>query len=726
MDALDELVKRRLPATYVSSIHFKLDKVTIKGFDVYIVECNVDFDEPSGKEVDDDSSYVIVSYSINITSPTSSGCAAGLLRYLRDICEVDMYWSDMTLGRVPSTPPLFDQVLTGASSLQYRYYMNVCTFSYSYVWWDWTRWEQELDWMALHGINTALAFTGQEYLWTKAYIQLGLDESDLDDFFAGPAFLAWGRMGNIQGTWTGRPLPTSWKKMQWELQKRIVRRMRELGIKPILPSFAGFVPRAINKAFPNLRPLKSSIWNYFPAENSAVLHIHPSEVEFQIIAKTFLEIQSAELGDDADGNFYSVDLYNELIPASLDDEYLRSSTRGVVQSIKQAGTKTVWIMQGWMFAYEKDKVWRRDRIDALLSGASADDMIILDLFSESQPYYETYGDKRWIWCLLHDFGGNMGLFGEVDVMKGALQASRKPIGVGITMEGTLQNELVYHFMLDVPLQTSRNIRQWIQKFVKQRYGHTNDPLLDAWDILRKNVYSNPYHNKVHAVNKSICELRPDFTGLAGQIGDHPTMLHYNPKDLVRAWSLLRKAYKLSPNLLESTSFQYDLADMTRQVLANLFLQKYERYIKTKDQNIAGDMLDILSDLDKVLMTDDHFLLSNWISDAKRCAGKDNQLASFYEKEARNQITLWGPDGQNFDYASKQWGGLVRSFYIPRWRIFFDAVAAGWNRQAYLSNVYKFEVSWQDEKWGTQADEGWTTRGRLEDVLSIVARRWFDT
>ena len=43
---------------------------------------------------------------------------------------------------------------------EYRYYMNVCTFGYSYVWWDWTRWEKEIDWMAMNGINIPLAFVG--------------------------------------------------------------------------------------------------------------------------------------------------------------------------------------------------------------------------------------------------------------------------------------------------------------------------------------------------------------------------------------------------------------------------------------------------------------------------------------------------------------------------------------------------------------------------------------
>ena len=54
-----------------------------------------------------------------------------------------------------------------APARRYRYYQNVCTHSYSFVWWDWARWEKELDWMALNGINLALAWSGQEAIWQR-------------------------------------------------------------------------------------------------------------------------------------------------------------------------------------------------------------------------------------------------------------------------------------------------------------------------------------------------------------------------------------------------------------------------------------------------------------------------------------------------------------------------------------------------------------------------------
>ena len=38
------------------------------------------------------------------------------------------------------------------------------TASYSSAFWDWRRWEREIDWMALHGVNLPLAFTGVLHL----------------------------------------------------------------------------------------------------------------------------------------------------------------------------------------------------------------------------------------------------------------------------------------------------------------------------------------------------------------------------------------------------------------------------------------------------------------------------------------------------------------------------------------------------------------------------------
>jgi alpha-N-acetylglucosaminidase len=49
----------------------------------------------------------------------------------------------------PQRLPALSKPLAMQSPVKYRYYLNVCTHSYSSVWWQWDRWEQEIDWMVL-------------------------------------------------------------------------------------------------------------------------------------------------------------------------------------------------------------------------------------------------------------------------------------------------------------------------------------------------------------------------------------------------------------------------------------------------------------------------------------------------------------------------------------------------------------------------------------------------
>ena len=45
--------------------------------------------------------------------------------------------------------------------------------------------------MALNGINLPLAPVAQEAIWLRVYKKLNFTQEELDEHFAGPAFLAW-------------------------------------------------------------------------------------------------------------------------------------------------------------------------------------------------------------------------------------------------------------------------------------------------------------------------------------------------------------------------------------------------------------------------------------------------------------------------------------------------------------------------------------------------------
>ena len=94
---------------------------------------------------------------------------------------------------------------------------------------------------ALLGVNLNLAMTGQEEVQWKVFTQLGLSDAEIRGWFNGLALLTWSRGQNEHGAGIAGPLPRSWMKGQWALQKRILGRCRELGIVGQLPAFQGNV-----------------------------------------------------------------------------------------------------------------------------------------------------------------------------------------------------------------------------------------------------------------------------------------------------------------------------------------------------------------------------------------------------------------------------------------------------------------------------------------------------
>ena len=64
--------------------------------------------------------------------------------------------------------------------------------------WDWKRWEQEIDWMALHGINMPLTLVAHEAIMARVYKKFGLSDEEINSYFVGPAHLPFSRMGLME------------------------------------------------------------------------------------------------------------------------------------------------------------------------------------------------------------------------------------------------------------------------------------------------------------------------------------------------------------------------------------------------------------------------------------------------------------------------------------------------------------------------------------------------
>jgi len=75
-------------------------------------------------------------------------------------------------------------------------------------------------------------------------------------------------------------------------------------------------------------------------------------------------------------------------------------------------------MQGWLF-YNARSFWGKDQTKALVTSVPKGKMIILDLYSETHPVYQNfngYYGQPFIWNMLHNFGGVLGMFGASNLI----------------------------------------------------------------------------------------------------------------------------------------------------------------------------------------------------------------------------------------------------------------------------------------------------------------------
>ncbi|KAM9296713.1 alpha-N-acetylglucosaminidase [Gastrophryne carolinensis] len=427
--------------------------------------------------------------------------------------------------------------------------------------------------MALNGINMPLAFTGQETIWQKVYLSLGLTQSEIDEYFTGPAFLAWGRMGNMH-TWAG-PLSSSWMQKRLSLQIKIVERMRSLGMITVLPAFAGHIPSSLLRVFPKANVTRLGGWSNFNCTYSCSYILDPEDPLFQRVGGLFMTELIHEFGTD---HIYSADTFNEMTPSCSDPAYLSAVSNAIFKSMVRVDPGAIWMLQGWIF-FNDPFFWKPAQIKALLHGAPIGKMIVLDLFAEASPVYqltESFYGQPFIWCMLHNFGGNHGLFAKVEsVNNGPFKAlafkDSTMVGTGLTPEGIEQNDMIYELMNEIGWKSKPvDLTKWISSYSDRRYGQKNPSARSAWQLLLRSVYNCTRDWKNH--NHSPLVRRPSLK--------MNTDVCYDPSSLYESWRLM---YSAAPSLANSSLFLYDLVDVTREAM-QMLVTEYYKEIKMAYEN----------------------------------------------------------------------------------------------------------------------------------------------
>ncbi|WP_337636385.1 alpha-N-acetylglucosaminidase [Hallella sp.] len=596
--------------------------------------------------------------------------ASGLNWYLKYYAGVQLTWNQMK-ATLPATLPLPKKPERRETDLKLRYDFNYCTFSYSMAFWDWARWQTEIDWMALHGVNLPLAVVGEECVWRNLLLRLGYTKDEVNQFIAGPAFLAWWEMNNLEG-WGG-PLPDTWYTQQEKLQKQILRRMKEWGMEPVLPGYSGMLPSNAHEKL-GVNVAEGGKWNGY----TRPIFLQPTDSRFHEIASLYYDELTKLFGK---ANYYSMDPFHEGGNAQGVD--LDASGKSIMREMKAVNPKAVWVIQGWS----------ENPREALIHNLPQGDLLILDLFAECRPKWgiasifqndKGYGQHQWLFCMLENFGGNVGLHGRMDqLLNNFYQTQTNPKaahlkGIGFTMEGSENNPVMFELMSELPWRPTKfGKEEWLKGYVRARYG-TDDPTLqEAWQLLGATIYNCPMGNNQQGPHESIFCGRPSANNFQASSWSKMSN-YYDPDDILRAATLFAS---VADKYRGNNNYEYDLVDIVRQAMADQARVQYEQtmasYKSFRRKAFATNserFLKMLLLQDKLLGTRSEFRLGRWTTQA-RSLGTTPQEKDLYEWNARVQITTWGnrtcaDEGGLRDYAHKEWQGLLKDFYYLRWSTYF--------------------------------------------------------
>ena len=656
-----------------------------------------------------------------IRGNNANSMAMGLNYYLKNHCDVTVSWHVFDPVEYPSTMPSVDVPVRIEARTPERFFLNYCTFGYTMPWWKWEDWERFIDWMALNGVTMPLATTGQEAIWQKIWTNHGLSDEEVRSYFTGPAHLAWHRMTNID-KFDG-PLPQGWIDSQVELQKKILERERELNMTPVLPAFTGHVPEKIRDIYPDAQITRVPGWGGF--EEKYLCHfLSPMDPLFAQLQKEYLEAQTELFGTD---HIYGMDLFNEIEAPSWDPETLAKMSSCAYESLAAVDPDAKWLQMGWMFYYDREH-WTPENIKAYLSAVPQGKVILLDYYLENTMVWkltENFFGQPYILCYLGNFGGNTRLAGHFRQTSERIEdtfdnGGENCIGIGSTLEGFGVNQFMFEYIFDKAWNHGQSDDQWIETLSSRRLGRHEDSAAEAWKTLCDSVY---IRGSLSSQVPLSC-ARPCMEGFW-----HWTAIHterYDNDVLVRAWK------KLLETPSDRDSYEFDIVNLGTQALGNHFavlrdeLTAAYRAGDVDGVRTAGEkMRQMHADLDALTACHPQLRLDKWIADAEALALNEEEKA-YYARNARTIITTWGYKSNIRDYASRQWSGLIQSYYAPRWEMYVEELISclkegrEYDQTAFFKQLEEFENNWA-MNGGSTLDHGPMDPYQL---CLEMAEKWF--
>lgn len=540
------------------------------------------------------------------------------------------------------------------------------TFYSNEAWkWDFSDWEKFLDTLALNGINMAVNLVGNEGVCFYTLIKMDFPQDFALEFISGPAFYAWQMSNKFYNYVPSKTFDHIERSL--ELGKKVVNRMKDLGITPVLSTFSGLVPDVTTKLFNSKEVTIEDKWAAF----AKTYKFRINSVNFRRFFLKYLEVQQEYIGES---DYY---MCNQLCNSSVGTKkkeiaYLEESGRELDRAADYFNEKATLVFSSE--GYRKELVSKIKRCNTL----------VFDIDSTAHKATDGFDGTEFVLGNSQHNNSHNSMQGDIAEVASNLYLESKEnyknlVGVGLFPENLRQNPMFFALSFDVLTENKKiDLNEWYKKYEIARYGKTDEKADERIALYERTCYSKE-HSAV-PVGSAIC-TRPQLNLRHTGLYDRVEPLYEN--------SDLLEIYRSLNNLnCDTEGYKYDLVNIAKQLLDNkaFYLHKeiaanYRNRNMEVFEETSKKFLEIIDDVNGILVCNRFFNARCYIDELKKISKTDEEL-TFFIINFIAFIGLWGPmieDNQRYDYGWQLLGNFLPCYQRVRWEKFFE----------HLSGQFKF-------------------------------------
>jgi len=634
----------------------------------------------------------------------------GLGTYLADH-GMDISWNGEQLGSATRTWPLPATTTFTRATARHRFAFNDTDDGYTGAYRSWDDWQRMIDVLALKGINEVFMPVGAEAVYLDTFRQFGYTQDELLRWIPQPAHQPWWLLQNM--CCFPSAVTRDLVEKRAALGGRIADRLHELGMTPVLPGYFGTVPPGFADRNPDAVIVPQGSWVGFPRPD----WLDPTSAPFADVAAAFYASSERRFGASS---MYKMDLLHE--GGSPGDADVPAAAKAVEAALQTAHPHAIWAILGWQSNPRPETLSLLDKSRMLVVDGVADRYDGLDRERDWNGTPYAFGS---IW----NFGGHttMGAnIGEWNRRYWAWKAKPGSTmnGIALLPEGSENNPAALDFLASMAWEDGPvDLDQWFADWAARRYGGDDHAAQRAWRTIGATAYDMPAGRWSEA-HEGLFSAEPSLS-VTKAAEWSPEATRYDTKRFAEA---LPELLAVAPALRESSAYRYDLLDVTRQVLSNhsrellpLIRSAYANGDRAMFGQLTAQWLEEMRLLEEVTGTSEQTMLGPWLRDIDAWGGTTAQIAD-RRHDARSLLSVWGHRaGYNEglgDYANREWAGLISSYYLPRWKEYFDELDAAMaeGREPRAIDWFAYGDAWARD---TSAKLATAPRGDIHEIAQRV-------